>query len=105
MAYDATAPPLLVTGVPWITTSQEVAIGIQTEPGTTLSVGGTTIDVNESGFAQHLLQLEPSQAGYSEGSQGVPAFYHNGGSNVFSVSASDPAGNSASKSFQVVYDC
>ena len=104
VAYDATAPPLLVTGVPWITTSQEVAIGIQTEPGTTLSVGGTTIDVNESGFAQHLLQLEPSQAGYSEGSQGVPAFYHNGGSNVFSVSASDPAGNSASKSFQVVYD-
>ncbi len=104
VAYDATAPSLLVTGVPWITSSQEVAIGILTEPGAILTIGGNTIDVNESGFAQHLLQLVPSQVGYFEGSQGVPAFYHNGEPNVFSVSASDTAGNSASKSFQVVYD-
>ncbi len=104
VAYDATAPPLLVTGVPWITTLQEVAIGILTEPGATLSLDGTTIEANESGFAQHLLELEPSQVGYYEGSQGVPAFYHNGEANVFAISASDAAGNSASRSFQVVYD-
>ena len=104
VAYDATAPPLLVTGVPWITTSQEVAIGIVTEPGATLSLDGTVIEANESGYAQSLLQLEPSQVGYYEGSQGVPTFYHNGDANVFAISASDAAGNSASRSFQVVYD-
>jgi hypothetical protein len=104
VAYDATAPSLFVTGVPWITSSHEVVIGIQTEPGAILTFDGTIIDVNESGFAQHLLHLEPSQVGYFEGSQGVPAFYHNGDSNVFAISSYDLAGNSASTSFQVVYD-
>jgi hypothetical protein len=104
VAYDATAPSLFVTGVPWITSSHEVVIGIQTEPGAILTFDGTIIDVNESGFAQHLLHLEPSQVGYFEGSQGVPAFYHNGDSNVVAISSYDLAGNSASTSFQVVYD-
>jgi len=107
VAYDTTAPILIVTGVPWITDSPVLEIKIQTEPGATLTLDGTIVPTNESGTALHNMLLEISQVGYYDESNitgSWPVFYYNSQANVFEISTADAAGNTISSSFQVVYD-
>ena len=102
--YDITSPDLIVSGVPWISNSQTLEISIQTEPGASLTFDGTILTTNEFGIANHTLELDESQMGVSPEAQGGNTFYYNSDSNVFTIESSDNAGNSATASFQVVFD-
>ena len=102
--YDITSPDLIVSGVPWISNSQTLEISIQTEPGASLTFDGTILTTNEFGIANHTFELEESQMGVSPEAQGGNTFYYNSDSNVFTIESSDNAGNSATASFQVVFD-
>ena len=104
VTYDVTSPPLLVSGVPWITGSPEVNFTIQTEPGSSVTVDGLEIPLGKYGLANHSILLDRSQMAAFQDQQGNGAFYYNGEANLFTVNSSDPAGNSIHSSFQVVYD-
>jgi len=104
VTYDTTSPSLLVNGVPWISNSQEINLTIQTEPGSRVTIDGLEINLNKSGIANHSIQLEKSQSGYHPEQPGDGVFYYHGEDNVFTINSSDPAGNTASSSFQVVFD-
>ena len=45
VTYDVTAPSLLVSGVPWISSLQVINFTIQTEPGSVVTVDGLEIVV------------------------------------------------------------
>ena len=102
--YDVTSPVLVVSGVPWISNSQELEVSIHTEPGATLTIDGTEFPTSESGIANYTIQLEESLMGVDPTSAGSTIFYHNNESNEFTIESTDSAGNSAQASFQIVFD-
>ena len=104
VSYDVTSPILAVYGVPWITNSEILEFQIQTEPGSNLVVEGSAIETNEEGLANLSFVLAESEMGIFSDQSGGQPFYYNSESNVFQVSSTDNAGNSAATSFQVVYD-
>ena len=104
VSYDATSPMLAVHGIPWISDSPTLEYQIQTEPGALLVVDGTTIPTNATGFANMSVNLEVSSMGVHDGPEGEYFFFYNGAPNVFSISSTDNAGNTANSSFQVVHD-
>ena len=104
VSYDVTSPMLVIHGVPWITNSETLDFQIQTEPGSNLVVEGSVVETNEEGLANLSFLLEESDMGIFTGQSGDQSFYYNSESNVFGVSSTDNAGNSATASFQVVYD-
>ena len=104
VSYDVTSPLLAIHGVPWITNSENLDLQIQTEPGSVLVVGGSTVPTDDSGRANLSFVLEESEIGLFGGPDGEQSFYYNPEENVFEVSSTDNAGNSANSSFQVVYD-
>ena len=104
LAYDATPPSLQITGLPWITSSNEPKASIHVEPGANLTLDGREVVYNESGISIQTLHLEPSQIGLYDGEDGPVPFYLNNQSNMFEISAIDQAGNIANASMQVVFD-
>ena len=104
VTYDVTAPSLLVSGVPWISSLQVINFTIQTEPGSVVTVDGLEIVVEKGGFANHSIILDTSQPGIHQGPNGSEFFYYNSVQNVFTVNSTDPAGNTAQSSFQVAFD-
>ena len=103
VSYDETAPDMSIFGVPWISNSKTLEFMVQTEPGSILIVNGEPTPISESGSVNLSFDLEESQMGLS-GTSSSSQFYHNGEGNVFSITSSDQAGNTASTSFQVVFD-
>ena len=104
ISFDVTAPNLVVFGVPWISSSQEIYFSVQTEPGSNLSINNQSVELNSSGFANLTLSLEKSQMGFYVGPDESQVFYYNPESNVFTIKSTDSAGNSATSSHQVVFD-
>ena len=104
VSYDVTSPMLAIHGVPWITNTETLDFQIQTEPGSNLVVEGSVVETNEEGLANLSFVLEESEMGIFAGQSGDQSFYYNSDPNVFEVSSTDNAGNSAMASFQVVFD-
>ena len=98
--YDVTSPVLVVSGVPWISNSQELEVSIHTEPGATLTIDGTEFPTSESGIANYTIQLEEALMGVDPTSAGSTIFYHNNESNEFTIESTDSAGNSAKASLR-----
>ena len=100
VSYDLTAPPLLISGFPWISNSSSIDVSIQTEPGAILTMDGVGLELDDSGRSNQTIILEESTMGLHMNRP----FFHSGPGNSFVISSTDGAGNAVSSSFQVVYD-
>ena len=100
VAYDVTAPTLALSNIPWITNQQNLTYIIQTEPGASLSHSGNEVELDENGHAVLTIQLTEAEIRSNASS----TFFYVHGTSVFDVAVSDPAGNSFTREFTVVYD-
>ena len=100
VAYDVTAPTLALSNIPWITNQQNLTYTIQTEPGASLFHSGNEVELDENGHAVLTIQL--TEAEIKSNANSTFFYVHN--TSVFDLAVSDPAGNSFTREFRVVYD-
>ena len=103
--YDTTAPILLVSDIPVITSESLLEISIQTEWDAELSYNGQILETNSSGESNLIINLDESQElKWRNPAMASKSGYLVNGNNTFSFSVSDPAGNQFNRSFEVVLD-
>jgi len=103
--YDTTAPILLVSDIPVITSDSLLEISIQTEWDAELSYNGQILETNSSGESNLIINLDESQElKWRNPAMASKSGYLVNGNNTFSLSVSDPAGNQFNRSFEVVLD-
>ena len=102
VVYDTTAPDVMISQIPEITSNQVMTYRIWTEPGASLTHSGNLIELDEEGFTEHSFLLQDAEIGFDE-SSGSP-YYFVEGTSMFDVRVSDAAGNTVSREFQVIYD-
>ena len=103
--YDTTAPILLVSDIPVITSESLLDISILTEWDAELSYNGQILETNSSGGSNLIINLDESQElNWNNPSMIPKSGYLVNGNNTFSFSVSDPAGNQFNRSFEVVLD-
>ena len=102
LSYDSTAPDVMISQIPEITSNQVMTYRIWTEPSATFTHSGSIVELDEEGFAEHSFLLQDAEVGFDD-STGMP-YYFVEGTSIFEVSVSDVAGNTVSRQFQVVYD-
>ena len=102
LSFDRTAPDVMISQIPEITSNQVMTYRIWTEPSAILTHSGSLVELDEEGFAEHSFLLQDAEVGFDD-STGVP-YYFVEGTSIFEVSVSDAAGNTVSRQFQVVYD-
>ena len=100
VAYDVTAPALVLSNIPWITNEGNLTFTVQSEPGASLLHSGNPVELDEGGNAVVTIGLTESEARLNADT----AFYHVHGSSVFDLLVIDAAGNSLTREFTVVYD-
>ena len=100
VSYDVTAPPLVLSDIPWITNQPILTYTLHSEPGASVIHSGNPVALDENGNAEvtiHLTEAEPRQHQES-------TFYYVNGSSAFDIVVTDPAGNSFTRDFTVVFD-
>jgi len=102
LSFDRTAPDVMISQIPEITSNQVMTYRIWTEPSAIFTHSGSLVELDEDGFAEHSFLLQDAEVGFDD-STGVP-YYFVEGTSIFEVSVSDAAGNTVSRQFQVVYD-
>ena len=102
LSFDRTAPDVMISQIPEITSNQVMTYRIWTEPSAIFTHSGSLVELDEEGFAEHSFLLQDAEVGFDD-STGVP-YYFVEGTSIFEVSVSDAAGNTVSRQFQVVYD-
>jgi len=100
VSYDATAPLVSISNIPWITNQATMIYTLQTEPGASARHGDTEIELDESGFAEFTFQLTEAE----ERADADSPFFYVHGTSVFDIEVSDAAGNSFTRDFVVVFD-
>ena len=103
--FDTTAPILLVSDIPLITTEARLEVIIQTEWDAELIFNGQIIETNSSGLSNIIINLDESQElNWNNPFMMPKSGYLVNGNNTFSFSVLDPAGNQFNRSFEVVLD-
>jgi len=102
VSYDSTAPEIAISQIPIITDSPVLTYQVWTEPGAILTHSGQGIDIDEWGMAEHSFLLDQAEIGFHDVSN--TPYYFVEGASVFDISASDAAGNSVTRQFQVIFD-
>ena len=102
--FDITAPILLVSDIPIITSEDILEVSIQTEWDAQLSYNGQMISTNSMGESNLQIKLQESDELNWHNPNSSTSGYLVGGNNTFSFRVEDPAGNSFSRSFEVVLD-
>ena len=100
VSYDATAPIVSISNIPWITNEATMIYTLQTEPGASARHGDTEIELDESGFGEFTFQLTEAEERADDDS----SFFYVHGSSIFDIEVSDAAGNSFTRNFVVVFD-
>ena len=100
VSYDATAPIVSISNIPWITNEATMMYTLQTEPGASARHGDTEIELDESGFGEFTFQLTEAEERADDDS----SFFYVHGSSIFDIEVSDAAGNSFTRNFVVVFD-
>ena len=100
VSYDATAPIVSISNIPWITNEATMIYTLQTEPGASARHDDTEIELDESGFGEFTFQLTEAEERADDDS----SFFYVHGSSIFDIEVSDAAGNSFTRNFVVVFD-
>ena len=100
VSYDVTAPPLVLSDIPWITNQQSLTYTLHSEPDASVTHSGNPVELDENGNAEVTIQLTEAEARQNQDS----TFYYIHGSSVFDIVVTDPAGNSFTREFSVVFD-
>ena len=100
VSYDVTAPPLALSDIPWITNQQSLTYTLHSEPDASVTHSGNSVELDENGVAEVTIQLTEAEARKNQDS----TFYYVHGSSVFDIVVTDPAGNSFTREFSVVFD-
>tara|TARA_B100000029_G_scaffold516560_1_gene630908 strand:- start:1076 stop:5068 length:3993 start_codon:yes stop_codon:yes gene_type:complete len=100
VSFDVTAPPLALSNIPWITNQQSLTYTLHSEPDASVTHSGIPVDLDENGNANVTILLTEAEPRKHHDS----TFFYVHGSSVFDIVVTDPAGNSFTRDFTIVFD-
>ena len=100
VSYDITAPVLVLSDIPWITSEPTFTYSIHSEPGASITHSGMPVLLDEEGNAEITIQLTEAEPRQDQDS----TFYYVHGNSVFDIVVTDAAGNSFTRQLTVVLD-